>query len=243
MAIQISIDGSVTSRKPLLDTFTLKELVAFLGTDDEHIHLLDLGLFIIAVDTTKDRELNSVASLYFRFPIYGSVLAMSSQELPVSTPIITDDNCKYEPEIFDQSFMKSLKDSLLAVESALNNDITVSEQQMPTVKKRGRKKKPKKKLYYFDPDDPTNGVKLSNEEVDFIKEFYHFSYESLENAKKLRNLKLYEAEDFIITFMPGKEEKMLNGMMKYYVEREEYEKCAVIRDKILMFQNESAVQE
>lgn len=252
MAIKISTDGILDIIRPINNVFTEDEIAESLGTEKDFVDIIDMGVFVIVVDVATNKSLNTVASLYFRFPVFGSIIAMNGHEIPASSPMVTKENTRYIPEEFEEGFLKSVKDVLETYKDVSNiekykevTDIAIEsgERKSKTV----RKRRVKKTVYYFDPDDPTNGVKLSKEETDFIKEFYHFSYENLEKTKNVEKTVLYETKDWQIKFMPDKVEKTLTNMMNYFASLEEYERCAIIRDKLSLHKQQiklkNAVQE
>ncbi|MCK9574528.1 MAG: hypothetical protein WC979_01340 [Candidatus Pacearchaeota archaeon] len=232
MAVKITVDGYLNVEHPHNERYTIKGVANSLETDEDSIKFADMGTFIIATDMSKERELNSVGSLYFRFAVFGNILIMSARELPEGSPIATAENGKYDIPELEAGIIKSIKNALYLYKQVMNDDVDAQEEFEKVsnkLKEKIKSTKSEKTVYQFDPDKEGD---IDDNEAEFITTFYTRAFDAIKDRKRIdiNKLVLFEDSDVVIKFMPGKVKKTLSDMMTYFSELEDYEKCAVIRD-------------
>lgn len=236
MAIKITTDGYLQVERPINKVYSISDIRKSLNTDDDFIKFVDMGSFVLIVDSAPDRKMNSVGSLFFRFGIYGEVLIMSGNELPTDAYIRTTENTKWDIEGLEAGIVKSIKDALRAYQLVMNYDDSLSGTVVPNdvsvsshvVSDTNSNISSEKKIYLFDPD---KDEEIKEDEQQFINAFYESAYESIKNVDNIDPSKiiLFEDNKTIIKFAPDKVKKTLNEMIRHFTEYEEYEKCSVIK--------------
>lgn len=234
MAVKITTSGFLTIDRPI-EKYSIDRIAEVLQTESKYVMMEDMGVFVLAVDTDPTKILNSVSSLYFRFAVFGHSLVISGKELPEDNQFISDENTKFEINDFESGLLSSIRDTLETYQLIMGGDITQEAYMRnpnPTQGDVPQDSYPTKKLYYF---DPMRKCDISDEEKQFINEFYLHAVDILKNipiGRTIEDLVIYEDPEVIIKFKPDAIKETLNTMMAYYLENEEYEKCAVIRDVI-----------
>lgn len=220
MAIKIHIDGTLSSNRPLSsDKYTLDEIAVELDVQKEHVKIEDMGPFILA-HSFAGSTVNSIASIYFRYPIFGNTLLIAGNELSIEEHL-TEENTKYEVYDVEAGILKSIKD-------------TMSIYQMVIGEETGSKTT-QKTVYYYDPS--INNEKMDATEIEFTIDFYKSAYDVIKkhnempNGLKLADLTLLEEQDLVVKFPPDEKKivDIIEKMVNYFVSVEEYEKCGFLK--------------
>jgi hypothetical protein len=225
MAVKIHTNGMMSFRKPLsAEKYSISELAIELETTEQHLRLLDMGPFLLVVDDSKT-EVNSIASIFFRFKVSGTVLLVAGNECS-DEEFLTAENTKYLPDDVDAGIIKSIKDTCTVYQMVMNNDNGITESPAT------------KSVYYYDPEK--NEDELGDDEESFTEEFYQSAftrikqYSEISNDLKLVDLVLLEDKDLIVKFPPDakKIETIIQKMINYFVSVEEYEKCKLLKNTL-----------
>ena len=206
MAIKISSDAIVRTVKPALQQFSLNELNDHV---DGWIEPLKIGpIWVMYREKAKENgePLNQLASFFFDVAMHGTVMIVPPQQMPPEWELMEDVDYRYSSDQVDSGFLSALHQALV-----LNRFI-----DKPTADELSSFMKEE---WSYQP---------SNEIGEDEKNFFRKVYDTLvkQNLKKEDNV-LFEDEDIIVKTKNNEERiKALQQMIDYFVEEEEYEKCA-----------------
>lgn len=238
MAVKISTDGFLNVHRPLQKNFSIDDMSSIIITDKEKLQFVDIGIFVLVIDCATNRTMNSVGSLYFRFPIFGNLLILSANELPEETLIKTDENSKYTTDELESGIIKSIKDVLTTYKMLMSTNTKNALNNLQSFDESNSQESytPTKRIFYFNPD---NEGEITKEEESFIETFYLNVFETIKgiNHHNIANIKLYEDIDCVIMFMPGMICKTIDNIIDYFTKKEEYEKCAILTKKNKLFKD------
>jgi hypothetical protein len=226
MAILINVDGEVEKKIPEV-SFTLENLEKQFN---EKIKITDLGVFLtVTANEIKNKQLNSVATLFLRFPVYGKILILSGQELHESTGFVTKDNSKNSGKEQDDGTFILLKETLLSFQL-----VTGMIKNPQKIKENENYEKDEKTVMFFNPQTIKNKEERTSEDSQFLSEFFQSAHSSLikNENNDLQNIVVFDGGDYVIKFEKDKIHESLTTMLDYFIENEEYEKSADIRDVI-----------
>ncbi len=159
--------------------------------------------WVVFSERKKNASVNQIATLMFGFPMYGDVLVVPPQQMPKEWDI--KKTFDFSVEDFDNSFLYSIEETLNFV------------RQFEDVKEEW--------IY-------TPGAVEPNEDTTLL---FLSAYEYLVNTdfSFLKENILYEDEMIILISKSEKDTiHFLNQLLNYFVELEEYERCAIIKKKI-----------
>jgi len=126
MAVKIEIDGFIKRVKSKGTLFEKKDLLQIFPNGFQFI---DMGVFIVvANDRNIVSNINKVASLFLRYPVYGEILMLSGKELPDSS-IITKENSKFSPRESDDGIINLLQETLITFKAITEEDDDTMGQQ------------------------------------------------------------------------------------------------------------------
>jgi hypothetical protein len=217
MAVKITSDGIVKIAAPEGFQFNLDELNSHV---DGWIEPLKIGpVWVMYREKSKEsgEPLNQVASFFFDVPMYGTVLVVPPQQMPTEWEIMEPSDYKWSSEQIDTGFLTALKNSLLQYK-IMNEVLRGMGEEVD-------KKNPFKEEWAFRPTDEID---------DDLKEFFRKSYDSIVAQEKPADDTLLFEDDNIIVRTLNKEDrhKAIEQMIQYFVEEEEYEKCAKLKKLI-----------
>ncbi len=157
MAIKIYSNKIVDRyRSQYKEKFELKDLAIALAIPEEQLYFIDMGILILVFDK-ESTILNSAASLFFRTPVMGDVLLLSGRELNIDVfgDILTEENCKYDIDFFENNVLLGIKDTLKVFQlvSANEGDFDINNNIA-------------KNIFYAKPFDLT---KMNKEELQFTE--------------------------------------------------------------------------
>jgi hypothetical protein len=206
MAIKITSDAIVRTVKPALQQFSLNELNDHV---DGWIEPLKIGpIWVMYREKAKENgePLNQLASFFFDVAMHGTVMVVPPQQMPPEWELMEDPDYRYSSDQVDSGFLSALHQALV-----LNRFI-----DKPTADELASFMKEE---WSYQP---------SNEIGDDEKDFFRKVYDTLvkQNLKK-EDTVLFEDDDIIVKTASNEERiKALQQMIDYFVEEEEYEKCA-----------------
>lgn len=220
MAVQIDSDSIVKVIQPSNDRkFSLEELNNLV---EGFIEPLKIGPVWILYDekAKKNRtEENAVASFFFGLPLYGKVLVVPSQELPDSWDVLDEFDRKYTADDVNNGFLLSLQKSLIQYRvygvpghNRLDNLKEAFQGQ-------------EEWMY-----QPPNKAELDENTADFYTQVYEYITKHPDMFKK--NIILNKSDLIIKIESQVDRERMLNQMIEFFVEKEEYEKCSSLKSLI-----------
>jgi hypothetical protein len=215
MAIKITSDAIVRIVRPLSKQFELDEINSHVSGWIEPFKIGPLWIMYKEKSKEEGEEFNQVASFFFDVAIYGTVLIVPPKQMPTEWDIVEPDDNMYTSDQIESGFLSSLQQALiynrtmggLSPEDFLN----LAREE-----------------WIYDPTD-----EIDEHSIEFFKNSYQYIIDQPHNDENI----LYEDEDVIIrTLTPESRLKTLNQMLDYFVESEDYEKCAAIRDLIQSYQ-------
>lgn len=221
MAIIINNNGEVEKVHPKDEKFTKDEFIEMF----EGFKFTDMGVFVsITHSEVKGKDLNSVATLFLRFPVYGKILIVSGKEIAEELNITTLLNSKHEPAEHDEGTIILLRETLMTFQL-----VTGMIKDPNRIRNNETYKKEEKSVMFFDPRKIKE--KTEDDEV-FLEEFFESAYKSIVKAKDVSNTVVYEGDTYSIKLAKERVTESLEMILDHFVEREEYEKSADIRDAI-----------
>ena len=179
-------------------------------------------------EKTQDNY-NEIASSYFQSPVYGDILSVSALELPPEWDLVDDLDKKFSVEELDAGFVKAIQDRALS--NAFENPMDAFNSADPFVSlynDRHFDEYPKEE-YFYNPFKPKNPQTTHDNYINFLKDSYEFIVDSAKDDFK--DFIVYE-DDINIVKVRGKENRVetINQVIDLFIEEEDYEKCAVLRD-------------
>lgn len=240
MAVKIEIDGFIKRVKSKGSVFKNKDL---LQVFPDGFQFIDMGVFIVvANDKAVVSNINKVASLFLRYAVYGEILMLSGKELPDSL-FITAENSKFSPKESDDGIINLLQETLITFKAITEEDDNMIGRQDNF--QHSIFSESKKQLLIIDPNKLKGNIEISetDEEDEFIDQFYKSAFKKLsKRSEDLNKIILFEEQTYIIKFPTGKVIETLQVMLDHYIETEDYEKSAVIRDVIKENENIDVVE-
>jgi len=216
MAIKITSDAIVRTVKPALQQFSLNELNEHV---DGWIEPFKIGpIWVMYREKAKENgePLNQLASFFFDVAMHGTVIVVPPQQLPLEWELMEDTDYRYSSDQIDSGFLSALHQALV-----LNRFIDKPEADTLTSFM--------KEEWSYQPSDET-----SDNEKDFFRKVYDTIIK--QNLKK-EDTVLFEDDDVIVKTETNEDRiKALQQMIDYFVEEEEYEKCAKllqVKEKIV----------
>lgn len=224
MAIKISVDGKISKILPgtnnYFDINAMEEIV------EGWPYPMKIGpVWVIQNEDlyTTQKNINNLASRFFCRSIFGEVFIVSSHELPPSWDLLDDFDNKYSAEIIDSGFIKAITEMVINENYYLPIDYSYTKNQNFT-------KKLKNEYIY----SPENQNKSTDEFKDFLREGIDYI------TSNEKEFVIFEDENNIVRVKGKKDQvKTLEQMLEIFVEEENYEAAAKIRDfKLFIEKNE-----
>lgn len=216
MAIKITTDAIVRTVKPTFHQFSLDEL-------NDHvegwIEPTKIGpIWVMYKEKSKEdgEPLNQVASFFFDVAMYGTVLVVPPQQMPAEWDIMDSSDHRYSADQVDSGFLSALQQALV-----YNRVIgSKSEEEL-----RGFAKEE----WTYQPTDDVD---------DNTKDFFKKAYDSIVSMNLTKENSILFEDDEIIVRTPSNTDriKTIQQMIDFFVEEEEYEKCAKlleVKEKIV----------
>jgi len=206
MAIKITSDAIVRTVKPTFQQFSLTEL-------NDHvegwIEPLKIGpIWVMYREKAKENgePLNQLASFFFDVAMHGTVMVVPPQQMPTEWELMEDTDYRYSSDQVDSGFLSALHQALVL--SRFMDKPTVDELDSFM-----------KEEWAYQPSD-----EVGDEEKDFFRKAYDMLIE--QNHKKDDTV-LFEDDSIIVKTVSNEDRiKTIQQMIDYFVEEEEYEKCA-----------------
>lgn len=240
MAVIITKENKVLEYNPT-GKMTLDEIATILCIDQaELIFNSDTPYCIVASSRMANDGVNSIASLYCEKPIYGDAMFMSGSELrsnKKTLPHINELNSELSTKDFNRIIMNGFKDAITKVNYlyGIDSGITLKENRKTIYLDI---QEIYQKMFDEEPEEESDeGMILKRPKKKFTEKDYNEilekSYEGLEKHGKIINKDdciLFQDSECIVKLKPEIADLTLSYLMGYFVDKEEYEKCAFLRD-------------
>jgi hypothetical protein len=213
MAIKISVDGKISKILPGANKyFSISAMEELVGGWPYPIKVGPVWVIQNEDLIKTGQSINNLASRFFRTNIFGDVLTLSSHELPTDWDLLDDNDKKYTAEEIDAGFIKALTEMTIyeGYQYPINTPIVQAE------------KSPEQIEYTYSPEKQ----KVFNDEFrDFLKN----AFDHVVSNKK--EFVVYEDANNIVKVKGKKDQlKTLEQMLNIFVEEENYEAAAQLRD-------------
>ncbi len=200
-------------------TFTIDELNDEVGGWIEPFRVGPIWVMYLEKADRKGKQFNFLASHFFDLSLYGEVLVVPPQQMPAEWGAMEEGDEHYTADMIDSAFLLSLQNSiLLAKMKEQVPGFVVDPAEFFSSK---FNVKPKEEYTYDPPEDTDENTR------DFLDQVYGYISKS---PAQFRKGVLLDGPEVIIRAEQNKLKKVLKMMTDMYIETEEYEKCAVIRE-------------
>jgi hypothetical protein len=219
MAVKITTDGIVQTANPSTSYFSITELESIIGGFIEPVKIGPVWVMYTEESKTKAMQHNYVASDFFNIAIYGDVLVVPPQQLPPDWDIMDEEDYKYTSKQVEEGFLIALQRSL--IQNMKSNSVRGIVDANT-----GYHVFNMKEEYLYAPPE-TLAIDDFN-----TRDFYRQVCEKKLDVERLKNegVILEESEVVIRIKDHADKVKCLEQMIEYYLETEEYETCAEIRN-------------
>jgi len=220
MAVKITDSGQVKVLKPSTSYFNLQDLENEVGGFIEPIKIGPV--WIIFNESSKTTlPINQVASYFFDVAMHGDVLVIPPQQLPPDWDIMDEDDYKYTGEQVDEGFLISLQRSLIGSMNGMN-----AFHDPFGITQKGAKAFSMQEEYLYEP--PVD-FKSDDENT---RDFYKQVCEKKIDIERFRKDGVLMEDDGVIIKIKEHVNKIkcIDQMILLFLEEEEYEKCAELRD-------------
>lgn len=228
MALRIKYSGSVEKLSPGMGSYYNVGMIEEVIGGFPNPRKIGPTWIILNSDENEAKcteVLNTIATLYFGYNIYGDVMVVTSKELPPEWDLLEDSERNLVPDIVEGAFLTTLHEmSLITFNDNMGNynDIfSDNDYDNPYITS------PKAEfLYNPDRAEDTQGVKKENFQ-DFLRESYDFIINTAEQEK----LVIFEDEYHLIKIEDRDHKiKAIDQVIDIFLGEEEYEKCVILRD-------------
>lgn len=219
MGIRISTDNTIRPLRPESGPyFNITELNNSVGGWVEPFKVGPVWVMYREKAKEKSLPINEIASYFFEVALYGEVLVIPPQQLPTDWDLMEPHERYIESDMVDSGFMLSLQNALMVKKMKEENpgmiidpaDFFMSQYNV----------RPKEEYMYEPPSDIDGGT------ADFLTKVYDYISKS---PLQFSNGVLLEDSQVIIRTAADKKKRILELIKEIYLEKEEYEKCAVIQ--------------
>ena len=217
MAVKITTDSIVRMVRPTSYKFNLDELNNHV---EGFIEPIKVGpLWVMYADKAKQegQPLNEVASFFFNVAIYGPVMVVPPQQLPLDWDIMDPEDYRYSADDVDNGFLLSLQKALIY------NRVFGDSRGEENVEDFMTRLTPSEEWTYSPP---------VNDEVDEkTAEFYRQVYEYISKNPEQLKKNVLLAQDHVVVKLENSDDlnKTIKQMIDYFVRLEEYEKCSFLK--------------
>lgn len=243
MAIKIDSFGNLSKVEPTgSDYFNVDMLERIVGGWPEPCKIGPIWL-IKNEDTEKVFEnYNQVASMFFQTPIYGDIMALSALELPPEWDLIDEVDKKYSVKDIDEGFLKSLSDLTLSTDNIFDNEGNHIDIESNSTSSGhwsyqegddyfGKGWLNQKNEYFYNPNKPKHPETSHENYTNFLRDAYNFIVDS--SKDNFDEFIVFEDDANIVKVNKREDQvKTIDQIMKLFIDDEDYEKCAVLRDII-----------
>jgi hypothetical protein len=207
MAVKITLDGSVKLINPEDEQFSLDELN---GQVEGWIEPTKIGpIWVMHAENAKGKEpLNQVASFFFDVALHGTVLVVPPMQMPSEWDLLEEGETAWTSEQIDMGFLTALQTTLVMHRMLNEGPVNL--------------KNPYKEEWSYQPSDNID---------ESVKEFFRKAYDSIVSQKgEPREHVIFEDDSTVVKTKNKTDHlKTIDQMIEYFIEVEEYEKCAALQ--------------
>ena len=213
MALKIGLDNVVKIMRPAGRKFELQDLNESV---DGFIEPFKIGPVWVMYDEEakkKGEPLNTIASFFFQVAMHGTVLVVPSQQLPSDWDVSEPEDYRFTADEIDTGVLISLQNALMynRVFGNSRDPLETFERYLP------------KEEWVYKPDTE----KVDDNTKDFYRQVYDFISSNPDSFKK--NILIDEESVTVRVDSDEDRELIVNQMIEFFLETEEYEKCAVLK--------------
>jgi len=221
MAIKLSVDKIVRSFRPENGpVFTIDELNNKVGGWVEPFKVGPVWVMYQEGAQKKKEPINDLASFFFDMALYGEVIVVPPQQLPREWDLMEYEDQYITADMVDSGFMLSLQNALMLKKMRDENPgLIIDPAEYFNSQFNVR---PKEEFVY----EPPAGDSLDANTKEFLVRVY--DYITKAPAQFSRGV-LLEDTDVIIRASETDKKTVLEMIKGICLEKEEYEKCAVIQ--------------
>lgn len=223
MAILVTLDKIVKTVQPKNGkSFDLDEMNQIIGGWPDPFKVGPVWVMQREESSDEFAALNEIASNFFDVALYGHILVVPAQQLPLEWELLEDHEKFFTAEMVDSSFMLSLKTSIELMKMREEQPPLYSNMD-PVDFFNHQFYIPEKEEFVYNPDID---VALNPD----LKKFLNNSYEYItKSPMQFKKGVILEDADLIIRTPPENRKTVLGIMLNMFLENEEYEKCAEIQ--------------
>ena len=220
MAIKIDENSIVRVIRPERTCFNLVDLNTHVNGFIEPFKIGPVWVMYNEKAKEEGHELNMVASFFFNVAIYGTVLIVPPQQLPLDWDILDENDLRYSAEDVDSGFLLSLHRALMRHRLYGKPGLYTNVENLMDALN------PQEEYTFL----PPNSTKIDENTQDFYRQVYDYIITNPDKFQK--NIVL--SEPGLMIKVPDEEArlKMVSQMIDYFVSTEEYEKCAKIKSMV-----------
>lgn len=218
MAVKIGTDNILRMVRPNSYKFTLDELNNGVNGFIEPIKMGPLWVMYSEEAKINGEPLNKVASFFFDVAIHGTVLVVPPHQLPSEWDLMEPEDYRYTADDIDSGFLRSVQQALI-YSRTFGLDIDDVDDDIKEIVN-GTFYNPVEKWSY----KPREKTEMTE---DLIL-FYNGSYEYIIKNSIKNNVVLVD-DGVEVTVSSDDMDYYINQLIEYFVEKEEYEKCAKLK--------------
>jgi hypothetical protein len=221
MAIKLSIDKIVRSFRPENGpVFTIDELNDKVGGWVEPFKVGPVWVMHQENSQKHGEPLNELASFFFETAIYGEVIVVPPQQLPREWDLMEYEDQFVTADMVDSGFMLSLQNALMIKRLRdANPGLAIN----PTEYFNSQFNSQRKEEFVY---EPSKGAVLDKNTVDFLGRVYEYI---VKMPAQFNRGVLLEDSEVIIRASETDRKTVLELIKGICLEKEEYEKCAVLQ--------------
>lgn len=213
MAVKIGTDCVLRMIRPSSYKFTLDELNTGVNGFIEPIKMGPLWVMYSEEAKTNGEPLNKVASFFFDFALYGTVLVVPPHQLPSEWDLMEPEDYRFTAEDIDSGFLTSLQQALIYSRTfGTDLDTSIEDAFIKPVEEWQYKPNEKPNL-----EDPMDLVTFYNKSYDYI------------SKHSIRNNVVLQDGNISVTVSKDEMTDYINQLTEHFINIEEYEKCAKLK--------------
>lgn len=244
MAILVTTNDEIKELKHKYK-IQIENIADAIGCSTSEVLLNSKSEYFIVAYSKKSKKVNDCATMFVGTPICGDALFMSGSELAVtakSKPHINEMNSFLDQNGFDEVMIKGFSNAIKTVSDAYHinaNDIlkiTPSEKQVIYLDF----VKIWEEMHHEEHEEMTEmqipmmqtqqKPKVTPEDYDNIMRSAYKAIEEAEGVIYAEDFVLIDGNEKVIKLDPKLAHDTICYMLQYFIDKEEYEKCAVLRD-------------
>jgi len=217
MAIKIETDSIVRIVRPSSKQFNIDELNNHVNGFIEPVKFGPIWLMYDEKAKLSGEPINNVASFFFDVAIHGTVMLVPPQELPSDWGLMDSDDYLYTANDVDNGLLLSIQNALI------HNRVFGAPGPGEMADRLRERFKPVEEWTY----KPSESDEINDNTAEFFEEVYQ---NLLKKPEDIVNNVIISNDLTLVKLESGSDkETMINKMIDYYISKEEYEKCSVLK--------------